>query len=202
MSDPRPDPVTMVAAFEPFGGRRRNRSWEVVRRLPPRPGLVCAKLPVDFARLPAEISALLARRPAALLLVGEARRPVVSVEQLALNIADSDRSDNAGAVLHDRPLATGSAAPLAVRASWDARAVADLLCRANIPAEASFHAGTYACNASLYLALQQARSATPGTAVGFLHVPQARWPRGPRLQTLMAAVQIAAQALGLASSPA
>jgi pyroglutamyl-peptidase len=143
---------------------------------------------------------LLARRPRALLLVGEADRPCVSVEQVALNIADSDRGDNAGVVLHDRPLETSAqSVPLAVRASWDARAVARSLREAGIPAEPSFHAGTFACNASLYLALRAvgdtAAAGNAATAVGFLHVPRARWPLGPRLSRLVRAVELAAAAL-------
>jgi pyroglutamyl-peptidase len=206
MNDTAPVEI-LVAAFEPFEGRRRNRSWEAVRRLPARAGLLCLQLPVDFAQLPCRMADVLARHPRALLLVGEAARRCVSVEQVALNIADSDRGDNAGAVLHDRPLdASAGSVPLAVRASWDARAVARSLREAGIRAEPSFHAGTFACNASLYLALRAvgeaaAAGATP-TAVGFLHVPRARWPLGPRLSRLVRAVEIAARALrACAGSP-
>jgi len=191
--------ATLVAAFEPFEGRRRNRAWEAVRRLPPAPDLVVAQLPVVFSRLPAAIDGLLARRPRALLLVGEARRPEVSVEQVALNLADGpDRPDNEGVKLTARPLATEAGAPLARKASWDAHAVAQALRQEAIAAQASFHAGTFACNASLYLALHHAP--TPAPAIGFLHLPQAPWPRGPRLRTLIRAVQIAAHQLASMTS--
>jgi pyrrolidone-carboxylate peptidase/GNAT superfamily N-acetyltransferase len=183
----------VVAAFEPFEGRHRNRSWEAVRRLPPRPDRTTVQLPVDFVGLPPAIAGLLAGRPRALLLVGEARRPRVSVEQLALNVADSDRPDNAGLLPRDRPLDPGGSAPLALRASWDARAVAEALRSQGVRAEASFHAGTFACNASLYLAL--ATAPAPAPAIGFLHLPRAPWPVGPRLATLTRAVEIAAAAL-------
>jgi pyroglutamyl-peptidase len=186
----------IVAAFEPFEGRRRNRAWEAVRRLPPAPDLIAVQLPVVFSRLPAAIEALLARGPRALLLVGEGGRSEVSVEQVALNLADGTaRPDNEGAIVTDRPLVTEAGAPLALRATWDAHAVARALRGEAIEAAASFHAGTFACNASLYLALH--RSTAP--AVGFLHLPQAPWPRGPRLRTLIRAVQIAAQQLASAA---
>jgi pyroglutamyl-peptidase len=213
--------ATLVAAFEPFEGRRRNRAWEAVRRLPPAPGLIVAQLPVVFSRLPAAIDELLARRPRALLLVGEARRPEVSVEQVALNLADGpDRPDNEGVKVTARPLVTEASAPLARKASWDAHAVAQALRQEAIAAQASFHAGTFACNASLYLALHRstaepskgsappamgsdgqsppapdAATPAPAPAIGFLHLPQAPWPRGPRLRTLIRAVQIAAHQL-------
>ena len=195
---PRPGAI-VVAAFEPFEGRRRNRAWEAVRRLPPTPDLVTTQLPVVFSRLPGAIQTLLARGPRALLLVGEARRPEVSVEQVALNVADgTDRPDNEGVILQARPVAAQAGAPLALRASWDAHAVAQALRREAIAAQASFHAGTFACNASLYLALHQA--AAPVPAIGFLHLPQAPWPVGPRLRTLIRAVQIAAQALATSAA--
>jgi pyroglutamyl-peptidase len=188
----------IVAAFEPFESRRRNRAWESVRRLPPAPDLIAVQLPVVFSRLPAAIEALLARGPRALLLVGEARRPDVSVEQVALNLADGpERPDNEGVIVTDRPLVVAAGAPLALRASWDAHAVARALRGEAIEASASFHAGTFACNASLYLALHQARA--PAPAIGFLHLPQVPWPRGPRLRTLIRAVQIAAQQLASAA---
>jgi pyrrolidone-carboxylate peptidase len=140
----------IVAAFEPFEGRRRNRAWEAVRRLSPAPDLIAVQLPVVFSRLPAAIEALLARGPRALLLVGEAGRSEVSVEQVALNLADGTaRPDNEGAIVTDRPLVTAAGAPLALRATWDAHAVARALRGEAIEAAASFHAGTFACNASL-----------------------------------------------------
>jgi pyroglutamyl-peptidase len=188
----------LVAAFEPFEGRRRNRAWDAVRRLPAAPDQETVQLPVVFARLPAAIQGLLARRPRALLLVGEARRDAVTVEQVALNIADgTNRPDNEGAVVTACPLVAAAGAPLALRASWDAHAVAAALRRQAIAAEASFHAGTFACNASLYLALHHAPA--PAPAIGFLHLPQAPWPRGPRLSTLIRAVQIAAHELASAA---
>jgi pyroglutamyl-peptidase len=181
----------LVAAFEPFEGRRVNRSWEVVRRLPDRPGLERIRLPVDFARLPDEVAALIRRKPRALLLVGEARRRRVSVEQVALNLADSDRPDNAGRRPQQQPLLPGG--PLALRATWDARAVARTLEDAGVRAEASFHAGTFACNASLYLALAGAPAAS--IALGFLHLPRRPWPLGPRRALLVRATGLALSAL-------
>ena len=190
----------IVAAFEPFEGRHRNRAWEAVRRLPPAPDLIAVQLPVVFSRLPAAIEALLAQGPRALLLVGEARRSEVSVEQVALNLADGTaRPDNEGAIVTDRPLVTAAGAPLALRATWDAHAVARALRGEAIEAAASFHAGTFACNASLYLALFRSTARAPAPAIGFLHLPQAPWPRGPRLRTLIRAVQIAAQQLASAA---
>lgn len=165
-----PGGLSFVAAFEPFDGRTVNRSQQILQKLQADPALAGVEtmvLPVDFASLPASVSVLTARRPRALLLMGEAARDRVSIEQIALNIADSDTADNAGRVLHAERLVPEGV--LALHANWDARALAEKLNAAGIPAAPSFHAGTYACNASLYLSLHQL--AGTGTRVGFLHVP-------------------------------
>ena len=180
----------IVVGFEPFDQRSRNRSWEVVQRLPPRPGLDTVMLPVNFSRIREAVRGLLERRPRALLLIGEARRDVVSVEQLALNILDSDRPDNAGRFAQSESVVPG--APLTLWAPWDGHALMKKMKAAGIPAGVSFHAGTYACNAALYLALQTAQ---PPTQVGFLHVPNHRWPFGPRLALLQRAADLGIEAL-------
>lgn len=82
--------------------------------------------------------------------------------------------------------------PLALEASWNASTVARCILAEGIGAKASHHAGTFACNAALFLTL---RNAPPGTAVGFLHVPHLGWPVGPRIGRLVRAVEIALDAL-------
>ena len=141
-----PGGLSIVAAFEPFDGRTINRSQQILQKLQADPALAGVEtvlLPVDFARLPASVSALTERRPRALLLMGEASRDKVSLEQIALNIADSDTADNAGRVLHAERLVPEGV--LALHANWDARTLAEKLNAAGIPAAPSFHAGTYAC---------------------------------------------------------
>jgi pyroglutamyl-peptidase len=181
----------VVIGFEPFDGRTRNRSWEVVRRLPARPGLETVRLPVNFAELENAVPALAERKPRALLLVGESSTGAVSVEQLALNIVDTDTPDNAGRSPQAEAIVTDG--PLALRARWDARTVARRLNAIGIPAVASFHAGTYACNFALYLALRAFPEHTP---VGFLHLPQRRRTFGLRPADLLRAVELGVAALG------
>jgi pyroglutamyl-peptidase len=189
MATRSPGPI-LVTGFEPFLGRRRNRSWDVVERIRPVPGMERVRLPVDFAALPAAIGALLDRDPRALLLVGEAPGKEVRVEQVALNVADSRDPDNRGRVLRSEPLVPGG--PLALSASWDAGRLARELSERGIPSRTSFHAGTFACNAALYLAL---RGLDPSPPIGFLHLPRARWPRGPRTRRLVEAVELALSTL-------
>jgi pyroglutamyl-peptidase len=190
------DPI-IVTGFEPFAGRRRNRSLDTLRALPARPGLERKELPVAFAPLREAIEAVLARRPSVLLLLGEAPGRSLRVEQVALNVADSELPDNLGVRPADAALVPG--APLALRVPWDAGAVAGRIRDAGVRARPSFHAGTYACNAALFHALHGARqalnAAPPGTIVGFLHVPRRGWPWGPPLRRAVRAAEIALEAL-------
>ena len=182
-------PAIVVTGFEPFDGRSKNRSWEVVRRLSARPGLETLQLPVDFAALKRAVPGLARGKPRALLLVGESSAGTVCVEQVALNIVDTDRPDNAGAT--PRAGAIVADGPLALRSSWDARALAQALVGRGIPTVPSFHAGTYACNAALYLALH---SLPRRTRIGFMHFPHRPRP-GLGLGVLVRAVELGMQAL-------
>jgi len=136
------------------------------------------------------VPALAGGNPRAMLFVGEGPMDQVHVEQVALNVFDTGQSGNGrGRHENERLVADG---PLALCSRWDAPGVVRKLQAAGIPACASFHAGTYACNASLYLAL---RATTDSTAVGFLHIPYRRWPHGLRLGLLIRAVGIAIESL-------
>src|SRR5262249_27355934 len=136
----------VVAGFEPFNGRRRNRSWEVVRQLGVRKGVQTLQLPVDFARLKAVVPQLMSGRPRGLLLLGESPAERVCVEQIALNVLDSDGADNSGAKPQMETIVAGG--PLALLVSWNARAVEHKLNQSGIPSVASFPAGPYACHAA------------------------------------------------------
>jgi pyroglutamyl-peptidase len=180
----------VLAGFEPFDGRSQNRSWEVVRRVRARAGLETIQLPVDFAKLKAAVVRLTSRNPRGLLLLGESPTKCVCVEQVALNVLDSDTPDNGGSKPQGEALVPDG--PLALPAAWNARMVAQKLNESGIPAAHSFHAGTFACNAALYLALH----ALPNLpSVGFVHVPHRRWPFGLRLGVLLRAVDICIDAL-------
>lgn len=190
MSPAHAETPVVVAGFEPFDRRSRNRSWEVVRRLGVRPGLEIVQLPVNFAGLKRAVPDLTTRELRRILLVGESSADTICVEQVALNVIDTDTPDNAGRKPQAETIVVGG--PLALRTSWDARAVARRLNASGLPAAASFHAGTYACNAALYLAIH---ALSEHTRVGFLHVPHRRWPLGLRLGVLLRAVELGLEAL-------
>lgn len=167
----------IVAAFEPFGGRRRNRAQDAARLLAGEEiggaPVEIAELPVVYARIADAVKQLLARDPALLLLVGEADARRLKVERIAVNIAHTRRRDNAGAHPVDEELVRGGEIGRSV--AFDPRTAANAAITAGCPCDVSYDAGTFLCNAALYHALGQAAAHPKRPRVAFVHVPS-RFP--------------------------
>ena len=175
--------AVLLTAFEPFGGRKVNRSQLVLEHVaraaaarvaPGRPRVVTRVLPVSFDALgPAVARALRTGRgrPAAVVMLGEAgTAEELRLERVAVNRIDARIPDNAGKrptgerVVEGGPAAYFSSAPLK-RAQAAAR-------KAGVPVRLSDDAGGFACNAAYYLALHRLHQAGAGELpVLFVHVP-------------------------------
>jgi pyroglutamyl-peptidase len=167
----------LVTGFEPFGAWGRNPSAELAASLDgwsPAPGWTVAGrcLPVDLRALPGALYRLREETAAAAIvhvgLAGSAGQ--VAVERIGINVADFEAADNSGLLACDEPLLPGGAA--AYFSTLPVRAIVRDLREAGIPAGISNSAGTYLCNAALYLSLHAASE--PGSVarrVGFIHVP-------------------------------
>lgn len=165
-------PRVIVTGFEPFGGRRGNRSMAAVRLLATETRVATQVLPVSFALLRELVPPLVDGCGRALILVGEsgkAKRP--TLERVAINLAEAALPDNSGVTPRGPVLAHG---PAAYFATWPAARLLERLREAGHDAELSAHAGTFACNAALYLALHRAAELRRPPRVGFLHVPARR----------------------------
>ena len=98
----------LLTGFEPFGGDARNPSWEAVEGVASIPAgvtVIKKRLPVEFFRA-ADIlmETMHAERPDAVICAGlAAGRREVSVERVAVNLADARIPDNAGQTPRDRP---------------------------------------------------------------------------------------------------
>ncbi|MCI8601249.1 MAG: pyroglutamyl-peptidase I [Oscillospiraceae bacterium] len=161
----------LITGFEPFGGETINPSWEAVEKLPKKIGettLVKAQLPVEFIGAGERTAELYYKEaPAAILCVGQAGgRSAISIEQVALNLMDSEMPDNAGFCPKGLPVAEGG--PDGLFARLPARALKETLCQAGIPAEVSLSAGTYVCNALMYRVMTLLQEGEQG---GFIHLP-------------------------------
>ncbi len=166
--------VALVTGFEPYGGRGVNPSTEVVKRVDALEiegvRVVGRVLPVSFGALRARVRDLVRGIDPALVVSlglwpGE---PTIRLERVALNVADFEIPDNEGALLRDDVVE--AAAPTAVPATLPLRAIERALLRAGIPARLSTTAGTFLCNATLYMFLRAAEAAG-GVPCGFVHLP-------------------------------
>jgi pyroglutamyl-peptidase len=162
-------PRVLITAFEPYDRWKLNASWlalvELTKELPEQPEVTTRLYPVDFAEVKKRLAADLEARYDVALHLGQAPgASAVQLEAVGINVAQP-RSTEAEArpLVEDGPMAYRSALPLA---RW-----AKLLRRGGIPTEVSFHAGTYLCNAALYLSHHLAGQLAVATRSTFLHLP-------------------------------
>jgi pyroglutamyl-peptidase len=107
----------------------------------------------------------------------------IQLEAVGLNIggSSSQSPDQFQPLVNDGPVAYRSSLPLG---DW-----ARKLRRAGVPAQVSYHAGTYLCNATLYLSCHLAAQMRLRTQAAFIHLP-------------LDPAQVASQAQDMASLPA
>ena len=121
-------------------------------------------MPVDYDEAGGELRRLLRSRPRALLMFGlGAGRRRLGIESVALNI---DHCEVPRWKRGPRRIGPG---PLALPARVPFGRILRGLRRARIPAERSFHAGTFICNHVFYVGLSTTR-----IPCGFIHVPPTR----------------------------
>jgi pyroglutamyl-peptidase len=159
--------MLLLTGFEPFGGMDRNPTEEIARILSEDPGVEGAVLPVDYRRVGPALAGLLERSWEAVVLMGVAvQRPTLTIEKVAINYRDPKRPDNAGycpdppELVPDGPDAYFSTLPI--------DRLLRVLDREQVPAQISYTAGPYLCNASMYWARHLLG---PDVTCGFIHMP-------------------------------
>ncbi len=174
----------LITGFEPFGGSPINPSEQVALALHGQTiagaELLTAILPVDGLRGPqALLEALQKGQPDVVLCLGEAaRRPVLSLERIAINLLDYRIPDNAGHKMIDEPVVEGG--PAAYFATIPVREIYQVLLETGIPAELSLSAGAYLCNQVMYRLLHFITTNSLNIQAGFIHLPAL--PRQAALQ--------------------
>ena len=200
----------LITGFEPFGDEAINPAWEAVKRLPDTvSGAEIVKLlvPTAFGSCgPALERARGLHAPDAVLSVGQAGgRCDLSVERVAINVADGRIPDNEGRQPIDEPICADG--PAAYFSTLPIKAVVARVRGRGVPASVSNSAGTYVCNYLMYLALHAVArglpGTRPGTVAGFVHVPYlpsqavdkpAATPTMP-LETVVEALEAAVEAI-------
>ncbi len=165
-------PVALVTGFDPFGGHSVNPSALIARALDGTEiagtRIVGRILPVDLDGLDAALDAALAGlEPKLVLALGlAASEPVIRLERVALNRADFNTPDNAGATRRGEPLEAGG--PTARESRLPLDLILERLLAVGIPARFSETAGLYLCNAAMYRLLGRLPIRL---ACGFIHLP-------------------------------
>lgn len=164
----------LITGFDPFGGETVNPSFEAVRRMPDTVAgaeIVKLEIPTSFSRsISAVENAIRSYQPDAVISVGQAGgRPCVTVERVAINLADARIPDNDGVQPVDEPLQADG--PAAYFATIPVKAVVRQIRSHGISCELSCTAGSYVCNCVMYHVLHLAATQYPKLRAGFIHVP-------------------------------
>ncbi|MFM8174880.1 MAG: pyroglutamyl-peptidase I [Pirellulaceae bacterium] len=160
----------LLTAFEPYDQWSSNSSWEtIVELLRVRgtiPNVITRRYPVSLTRFQERLEIDLARGFDSIIHLGQA--PGISqihLEAIAVNVAGVTEAEGAdfGDLVVGGPVGYRSKFPLGVWASY--------LRQSGIPARVSYHAGTYLCNAALYLSHHWLETHGKAGRVAFIHLP-------------------------------
>ena len=165
-------PTVLVTAFEPYDRWPENSSWlalvELTRDLPTTVKVVTRRYPVDFEAARTRLADDLAANYDFALHLGQA--PGISrvhLEMVGINVG----GNSAQTPDQYQPLVVGG--PPAYQSSLPLAAWSGKLRELGIPCQVSYHAGTYLCNALLYLTHYVAAERGLKTRAAFIHLPLA-----------------------------
>jgi pyroglutamyl-peptidase len=160
----------LITAFEPYDRWQSNSSWlsviELTKERPAEPKITTRLYPVDFRAAKAKLHEDLQANYDFALHLGQAPGAAnVRLEAIGLNVGGSSQQlpEEFQPLAVDGPAAYQSVLPLG---RW-----AGLMRRAGIPAQVSYHAGTYLCNATLYLSHYFTQQLGLKTRSCFVHLP-------------------------------
>ncbi|MBX3423306.1 MAG: pyroglutamyl-peptidase I [Pirellulaceae bacterium] len=177
----------LLTAFEPYEKWIENSSWltlvELLRGRLDQVELVTRRYPVDLPVVRERLYNDLLQGFDAVLHLGQCPgSPDIRLEMLAVNFAGriENEGQELGVVIEDGPLAYRSQLPLG---QW-----VELLRQHSIPTSISYHAGTFLCNATMYLSLHYGRVLAKCPQVAFIHLP-------------LTSQQVAAEGLSMPSLP-
>lgn len=160
----------LLTAFEPYDRWQANASWlalvELTRELPPQLRLTTRLYPVDFAAVRRKLAEDLDSNPDFALHLGQAPgASAIRLEAIGLNVGGAlqQTPEQFRPLVEEGPVAYRTSLPLA---DWAVK-----LRSAGIPANVSYHAGEYLCNATHYLSHYLIEQQRLRTQAAFLHVP-------------------------------
>jgi len=164
----------LVTGFDPFGGDKINPAYEAVKLLPELISgaeIVKEELPTVYGRCGDVLEkAIIKHNPDAVICVGQAGgRSVMSIEKVAVNLAEARIPDNDKQQPSDQPIIEGG--PAAYFSTLPVKAMVKNIKDHGIPASISYTAGTFVCNDIMYRLLYLIEQKFPKMRGGFIHVP-------------------------------
>ncbi|HEV2968646.1 MAG TPA: pyroglutamyl-peptidase I [Pirellulales bacterium] len=162
--------TVLLTAFEPYDRWQTNASWltlvELTQALPREPSITTRLYPVDFAAVKQRLAKDLAANYDFAIHLGQAPGSGrVQLEAVGINIGGSSHQSP------DQFLPLSDDGPVAYRSPLPLPAWAVKLREAGIPAQVSYHAGTYLCNATLYWTCYLTERLSIRTQAAFVHLP-------------------------------
>ncbi len=160
----------LITAFEPYDRWKANSSWlalvKLTQEMPNEPAITTRLYPVDFAAVKEKLANDLRAEYDFALHLGQAPGSTrIQLEAIAVNVGGSSTQspDQFRPLVEGGPIAYRSPLPLG---DWAVR-----LREAGVPAQISYHAGTYLCNATLYFSCYLAERMALKTRAAFIHLP-------------------------------
>ena len=164
----------LVTGFDPFGGETVNPAYEAVKMLPEQIAgaeIIKLEIPTVFSKSSVAVEEKKKKyNPDIVINVGQAGgRSHITIEQVAINLADARIPDNAG----EQPLneALQPDGDTAYFATVPIRAMVKHVQEHGLPCSISYTAGTYVCNCVMYNVLYMTQKKYPNIKAGFIHVP-------------------------------
>ncbi len=164
----------LVTGFDPFGGDKVNPAYEAVKLLPGTIAgaeVIKIEIPTVYGKSGEAVEEGIKKyRPDVVLCIGQAGgRSTITVERVAINLAEARIKDNEGNQPIDKPLEKDG--ENAYFATIPVKAMVNNIRKHGIPANISYTAGTFVCNAVMYDLLYMVNKKYPEIKGGFIHVP-------------------------------
>lgn len=165
----------LITGYEPFGGDTFNPSLELAQSLSgtnyKNYTFQYAKIPVNrYECIPTIEKAIDCYEPDIVICTGLAyERAAISIERVAINIADFPWADNTGYIALNEAIDPNG--PSAYFSTLPIRKIMKNIKDSGIPAYISNSAGTYCCNMLMYGTLNYIKKKELKIKAGMIHVP-------------------------------
>lgn len=164
----------LMTGFNPFGGETMNPAYEAVKKLPDfilDSEIIKMEIPTEFTQSVCVLKhAIDTYHPDVVVNVGQAGgRASISLERVAINLADARIPDNVGKQPVDTKLIENG--ENAYFTNLPVKAILQKIRSEGIACDLSYSAGTYVCNCVMYHVLHWIATEYPQMRGGFIHVP-------------------------------